>query len=368
DIRGVLWLDALTAELRALDFAYTRLPWGLADGLATGNVEFRRTPAREWIMDSWTIRIPRVEYASGARGSADGRDRYQLVGFDEGGGSVRRLMTTRGIVLHDAGRPIAGPEPALAPEREPAPAPAREPVRPEPVTAVLNGRVEDAATGTPIAGAVARIAGQPGELVSDSAGAFVIRSIDAGTHAFEIVHLGYVTLVDSVDVPAGTAVNLRLRLTPEAIPLTPVEAEGVSEPGGRLAAVHNRVRERTKMGLGQFIRREDIERRPVSRLTDLLREIRGLELIRYPPWMYPGHYMVVNSRAGILRTECKVHLFVDGTRLTTANRPAQDDPPFDTVVPVNAIEIVEIYLGHAQVPPELADGRFPCGVVAVWTR
>jgi len=57
DVRGVLWLDRRTSELRHLTFDYAGIhPAG--DASADGRVEFARTPSGMWIVRKWLLRFP----------------------------------------------------------------------------------------------------------------------------------------------------------------------------------------------------------------------------------------------------------------------------------------------------------------------
>jgi hypothetical protein len=58
DVEGTLWLDIETAELRWLDYVYTRLPGSVPREARGGRVDFRRLPGGEWIIQSWRIRMP----------------------------------------------------------------------------------------------------------------------------------------------------------------------------------------------------------------------------------------------------------------------------------------------------------------------
>jgi hypothetical protein len=58
DVRGTLWLDRESAELRSLDYRYTELPRGLASDRSGGHLEFQRLPNGLWIVRSWWIRMP----------------------------------------------------------------------------------------------------------------------------------------------------------------------------------------------------------------------------------------------------------------------------------------------------------------------
>jgi hypothetical protein len=67
EIRGAVWLDAGTAELRRLEYGYTgRLPFNLGRRHAGGMVEFDRLPTGAWIVRDWWIRMPRATF--GVRG------------------------------------------------------------------------------------------------------------------------------------------------------------------------------------------------------------------------------------------------------------------------------------------------------------
>ncbi|HEX2206731.1 MAG TPA: carboxypeptidase-like regulatory domain-containing protein, partial [Longimicrobium sp.] len=58
DVRGVLWLDRATSELRTLEFTYTGLTFrGPVERLG-GELEFRQLPNGAWIVSRWVIRGP----------------------------------------------------------------------------------------------------------------------------------------------------------------------------------------------------------------------------------------------------------------------------------------------------------------------
>jgi hypothetical protein len=110
----VLWLDETTAELRLLEYGYTSIPWNLADGLARGRIDFGRTPTGTWIMQRWSIRIPRVQHMQGVRGPR----RYMRLDFEEAGGEVRAIRLG-GVRIPVEGRAVDGaaPEPIGVPTR-----------------------------------------------------------------------------------------------------------------------------------------------------------------------------------------------------------------------------------------------------------
>lgn len=102
DIRGVLWLDRASAELRTLEFTYTTLPYPVESKLIGGQVDFDRLAGGPWIVRSWRIRMPEVALerrALGAFGRSE--ERYVLTGLLEVGADVRDVQGGQGTALLD---------------------------------------------------------------------------------------------------------------------------------------------------------------------------------------------------------------------------------------------------------------------------
>jgi hypothetical protein len=95
----------------------------------------------------------------------------------------------------------------------------------------------------------------------------------------------------------------------------------------------------------------------------VLRGLRGIVIV---PWVdyrgsIIGQYIVRNTR----HPQCRVQLYLDGVRLTATSGPEE---PFDLIVPLATVEVIEVYTSAAEVPHEYGGSNFGCGVVAVWTR
>lgn len=100
DIRGVLWVDRGSSELRRLDFHYTDLqaPFDAAD--PGGEVRFLRLPNGSWVVSRWTIRMPllaareeRPAYGGFALSGAQLADRLRVTvkGMQFSGGELLRV-------------------------------------------------------------------------------------------------------------------------------------------------------------------------------------------------------------------------------------------------------------------------------------
>jgi hypothetical protein len=156
DIRGVIWIDSATSELRRIDFMYVRakLP-ASADSLG-GSVTFTHLASGAWIVSSWGIRMPRWRIMN-LRTKWLALDGYTEVG---GTASVVREITT------------------------PAPNTPR----------IIVGSVFDSLAGRPLGGARVHLADAGRETIADSLGAFRFDSVSAGVHTVWADHARLDTL------------------------------------------------------------------------------------------------------------------------------------------------------------------------------
>lgn len=151
DIRGTLWLDAATYELRLVDFRWTQLPWELEHDRVGGEVHFIRLPTGRWIVKNWTLTMPRpsrVEFRSlgGPR-----RERLMIDGLGQEGG----MILVNGLEKFDKPGTVTG--------------------------SILRG-------GRPLTGTRVRLVGTPYQTVVDQAGRFRFDSVPPGLHALVAEH------------------------------------------------------------------------------------------------------------------------------------------------------------------------------------
>ncbi|HEV8399905.1 MAG TPA: carboxypeptidase-like regulatory domain-containing protein [Gemmatimonadales bacterium] len=100
DVRGVLWLDEASAELRALEFSYTDVPEGVRDGRIGGTVEFLRLPSGAWIILRWELRMPRLVAQTVGLGYGTSERRVRVRGFRDRGGAVLEIHGLDGRRLY----------------------------------------------------------------------------------------------------------------------------------------------------------------------------------------------------------------------------------------------------------------------------
>ena len=72
EIRGTLWLDPGSKELRSLGFTFVNLPISAPDTLIGGYIEFTRLSTGGWIIPTWSIRMPTPIRPPGVRGWTSG--------------------------------------------------------------------------------------------------------------------------------------------------------------------------------------------------------------------------------------------------------------------------------------------------------
>lgn len=87
-VRGTLWVDRATAELRHVDFRYVYLPENMDAEKADGTVGFLRLRDGRWIVNAWRLRAPRLLRVRGRSPRADAYEEleFRVTGaFDERG-------------------------------------------------------------------------------------------------------------------------------------------------------------------------------------------------------------------------------------------------------------------------------------------
>ncbi len=181
EIRGVVWIDPASGELRYLDYTYENLDPALRHDAVGGKVVFQGLPNGTWIVTEWRIRMPNAALAPDFRG---GRQLI-LAGIREVGGEVDRVQDQAGRTVLEATR------------------------------ATLAGVVLDDTGLVPIAGATVRLVGTQSTTESDSAGSFNLTGLSEGIYSVTFSHPSVPSLAGfphpvEVEVSAGEVASVRL--------------------------------------------------------------------------------------------------------------------------------------------------------------
>jgi hypothetical protein len=115
EIRGTVWLDSLTSELRSLEFNWLKFPIRGPTEKLGGEVRFMRLPAGSWLVHRWRLRMPQEVMVSDSKGRLQVA-RTRRFGIVEEGGFVdspslrdgERPATITGTVRDGDGKLLAG--------------------------------------------------------------------------------------------------------------------------------------------------------------------------------------------------------------------------------------------------------------------
>lgn len=206
DVRGTLWLDAKSFELRLVEFSYVRLPQGIDSSLVGGEVHFAPLANGAWIVRRWFLRSP-----------VSGRP--------------AQPVATEGSAPWVLVRPAAtslGEEGAIVTTDE-----LRAPVRP----ATVTGVVRDSTGKAPLPRALVRLGGSTRSVSPDGDGRFALDALTPGPVTLVLSSEGY----DSLGVPAaelsmelGEGVNRRVTLSARDARATTMRlCNGEAAPFGR---------------------------------------------------------------------------------------------------------------------------------------
>ena len=164
EIRGVVWLDSLTSELRSLDFNWLKFPIrGPTENLG-GEVRFMRLPTGSWLVHRWRLRMPQEVVVPDSKGRLQVASTRRFGILEEGG----FVDSPR---LRDGERPAA-----------------------------IAGTVRDG-DGKLLAGARVAVTGTPRSATSDFRGRYLIDSVPPGVRMVTVEHQVY----EALGVRAGEA-------------------------------------------------------------------------------------------------------------------------------------------------------------------
>lgn len=235
----------------------------------------------------------------------------------------------------------------------------------------LTGIVTDASARARVPAAEVLVRETGLTTITDSAGAFDLPGIPAGTHTVEVKATGYASVQVRLEFGSGQSRHLELALVPAPLPLPGVSAD--AERRGQLGGFW----ERRERKLGYYVTRQEIEERNPRLVVDLFRSMPGVKLYHMDG---QGGGTIVSFGRSDHRMVCSAAVFLNGV-------------PFDPleqgmdVFRPDEIEAIEAYPGPASLPAQfsattarrraagsggLARVNYTvspgCGVILLWTR
>lgn len=187
---------------------------------------------------------------------------------------------------------------------------------------------------------------------SDGEGRFHITSAPEGRHELYVRKIGFSPRIVPVRVRSGDTLALRLHLER----LEPLELQTIEVS----APVHPMLRgfeTRRALGIGTFLRHDDILKMQPRSVTDVLRRIPGLQ-IRPLPGPHGTNLSVVQRGQ-----RCPVMFFLNGSPFPIL------ETPITHYVTVEELVAVEVY-SPSELPAQFnsSAGAARCGVVGLWTQ
>jgi hypothetical protein len=228
--------------------------------------------------------------------------------------------------------------------------------RPDPRAATFQGRVYDAATGAPLAGATVTATSAGRSTRTDSLGRFQLTGLPPGIVRLLVSAPGYQRGPLTLPLAPREVLERELELEPlgaappadsgsRAQPLPTVPVTAMPGMGNRFLDFERR----RATGRGQYRTRDEIEAGHFNSLQDVLRTLRGVQMV-----CSGGYCQAQMVRATL---GCPPQYIVD----------EREDNDFGPAVAIRDIQGIEVYTGAGDVPGEFAGSNAACGVIVVWT-
>ncbi|MGE5732901.1 MAG: carboxypeptidase regulatory-like domain-containing protein, partial [Gemmatimonas sp.] len=259
--------------------------------------------------------------------------------------------------------------------------------------AVFTGIVVADSTRAPIAGAEVSLPDLGKSVMTDARGAFRLAGIPAGEQRVVVRRLGYGAADARVAFQNNETVERRVVLG-RAVILEPVTVS--ASPFERAMASFD---DNKRVGLGHFMTRADIAKYDGMKLSGVLAQIPGVELVegrgagawvtsrRAPRPLCPpgqvgtpdaptvagrclmshGYYIPYRDEADRgVKIACYAQVWLDGALVNGIKEPTE---PFDiNEIAPERIEAMEFYTGSAETPLKYSRMGSACGVLVLWTR
>jgi len=218
--------------------------------------------------------------------------------------------------------------------------------------ATIVGRVIDDSSRAPIEGAEIALEQGGRKVRSDTDGHFTVDSVPSGIGFAVIRKIGYRPVRLRTLIFGRDTLEVDVRLRRSVVELEPIEVTATSvAPGMEPFA------ERRLAGFGTFIDASVLRISEARRLSDLLRDVRGIRVV-----VANGFKTVVTNSRG----NCPMAIWLDGQRIYYPGSPmgTLDINQFT----IANLEGIEVYAGPAETPGELGGTGAGCGTLVLWSR
>jgi hypothetical protein len=216
--------------------------------------------------------------------------------------------------------------------------------------AQLSGTVLNE-SGRPVTDAIVEVWHTGLSARTDESGRFTIASLPVGTHALEVRRIGFAPHQLPVHLASRSPTSVSVVLEKPVRMLDAVKVSARTLYSRR----QTEIEQRRRRGFGHFILRDELDRSPSARVTDVLRRVPGVRV--YPT---QGGDVVTFARGESMSGPCRPTVFLDGLKLGSAE-------DLDFLATVSSLEAIEVYTSATQAPVEYWGGA-GCGALVLWTR
>jgi hypothetical protein len=188
-------------------------------------------------------------------------------------------------------------------------------------------------------------------------GRFRITNLPPGQYLLIVKRVGFSPTSGVIEVPASDTLRLAYTLMPAAQTLatTVVSEKTLSMKMREFAA-------RRRLGQGQFMGTEEIEKANTVFATELFRKFMSVNVSPSLTSALTEYYALSQRDGGNPQVgACPMTVYLDQVPLPT---------PFnlDLLPSPKEIAAIEVYAGSATIPPQFSGYNRGCGVILVWTR
>lgn len=238
-----------------------------------------------------------------------------------------------------------------------------------------SGRVVDARSGAPMAGADVSIAALSRTTTTDSSGRFTFDALPTGTHTLAVRRIGFAPLSVTITAPANSADEQLFKLEPSSTELAKVAV--VAPAVDRRLSLFETHR-KSNYG-GSFLTTDRLLRERGRPFADVLQTVAGSDIVRgrgsaaffatrrgYDSFMNMPKARPADRARGASSGLCYAAVVVNNVFVY---RGDDDEELFDLnqLAPDDVIA-VEVYKGGATMPLEYNNTRKTCGLLVIYTR
>jgi len=344
EVRGVLWVDRASAELRRLDFEFVNVPPALAAPGLGGRVEFERLQSGAWIIRDWYLRSPEQVVLQPRWQELPGRTRTVVVGYLDEGGVARAI-----------GNPTLRLTEVAARLRE-------ETVEMSDLVLRLISP-----QGRPIAGATVLVAELDSSLTTGADGAIRLPDIPVGRLRARVLAVGYHPLGIGLELRSGRRLldtTIGLRRAAQPLDSIVVAGRAAEFRAGKMEDFERR----RALGFGKFLTRAELHD-PLRGGLDL--QFRRFARIKLVPcglgYAAAAWDRLAGPSGGHCKTDaCFMTVYLDGALYWSDDMPVP--PPDLSKFNPLTLEAAEVYRSPAEMPIEYGGTGSLCGVILLWTR